>query len=326
MFTLTRPHVGWIVVLVAVQRTTHRHRSCRKFARNFSQFGLHFVTPGHSDWATMRRLTRIGGIVTLNGTKLCGENRKERGNRVARADGRAADQLRPVKITPDFITQAEGSVLIETGGTRVIVTATVDDGVPSFLKGTGKGWVTGEYGMLPRATEERTPRESTKGRQSGRTLEIQRMIGRALRSVTDLKALGERTVWLDCDVIQADGGTRTASVTGAFVALALALERMKAAGMIQTVPLLDSLAATSVGIVNDRLLLDLAYEEDSRAQVDMNVVMTSAGNFVEVQATAEGRPYTTDELNALLELAAGGIRELQVKQQELLRTKFVTRR
>src|SRR5271154_6377948 len=221
-----------------------------------------------------------------------------------RADGRAADELRLVKITPDFIPHAEGSALIETGHTRVIVTATVDDGVPSFLKGTGKGWVTGEYGMLPRSTEERTPREASRGRQSGRTLEIQRIIGRALRSVTDLKALGERTVWLDCDVIQADGGTRTTSITGAFVALALALERMVAAGILRSVPLLDSLAATSVGIVGDEVLLDLAYDEDSRAQVDMNVVMTGSGKFVEVQATAEGRAYSDQELRQLLALAA----------------------
>lgn len=244
---------------------------------------------------------------------------------MARPDGRSPDELRPLKITPDFITQAEGSVLIETGQTRVIVTATVDDGVPSFLKGTGKGWVTGEYGMLPRSTEERTPRESTKGRQSGRTLEIQRMIGRTLRSVTDLKALGERTVWLDCDVIQADGGTRTASVTGAFVALALAFERMKAAGILRDVPLTDSVAATSVGIVNEQLLLDLCYEEDSHAQVDMNVVMTGSSELVEVQATAEGRPYTNQELQRLLDLAASGIRQLREKQQELLHMKFVVR-
>jgi ribonuclease PH len=225
-------------------------------------------------------------------------------------------------MTPDFIPSAEGSVLIEMGRTRVIVTATVDDGVPSFLKGTGKGWVTGEYGMLPRSTEERTPRESTRGRQSGRTLEIQRMIGRTLRAATDLKALGERTVWLDCDVIEADGGTRTASVTAAFVALALALGRMTAAGMIRAVPLFDSVAATSVGIVDDQLLLDLAYEEDSRAQVDMNVVMTGSGQFVEVQASAEGRPYTADELQKLLDLAGGGIRELTKAQQELLHMSF----
>ncbi len=244
------------------------------------------------------------------------------GRKVLRADGRAPDDLRPVKITPDFISSAEGSVLIETGQTRVIVTATVEDSVPSFLKGKGKGWVTGEYGMLPRSTEERTPRESARGRQSGRTLEIQRMIGRTLRAVTDLKALGERTVWLDCDVIQADGGTRTASVTGAFVALALSLERMVAAGMLRKLPLFDSLAATSVGIVDDQLLLDLAYEEDSRAQVDMNVVMTGSGRFVEVQASAEGRTYTSDELSKLLELASGGIRELSEKQHELLRIDF----
>jgi len=239
-----------------------------------------------------------------------------------RADGRAIDELRPVKITPDFIRNAEGSVLIETGGTRVIVTATVDDGVPSFLKGSGKGWVTGEYGMLPRSTEERTPRESTRGRQSGRTLEIQRMIGRTLRAVTDLKALGERTVWLDCDVIQADGGTRTASVTGAFVALALSLERMVASGILRSIPLIDSVAATSVGIVDNQLLLDLAYEEDSRAQVDMNVVMTGTGRFVEVQASAEGRPYTNQELHGLIDLAVGGIRHLNEIQQQLLRMTF----
>ena len=243
-----------------------------------------------------------------------------------RVDGRAHGDLRPVKITPDFIPNAEGSVLVETGRTRVIVTATVDDGVPSFLKGAGKGWVTGEYGMLPRSTEERTPRESARGRQSGRTLEIQRMIGRTLRAVTDLKSLGERTVWLDCDVIQADGGTRTASVTGAFVALALALERMVAAGILRSIPLIDSVAATSVGIVDDQLLLDLAYEEDSRAQVDMNVVMTGSGTFVEVQASAEGRPYTNRELQDLIGLAAGGIRHLTEVQQELLHMNFTARR
>jgi len=239
-----------------------------------------------------------------------------------RADGRAPDELRPVKITPDFISNAEGSVLIEEGNTRVIVTATIEDGVPSFRKGSGKGWVTGEYGMLPRSTEERTPRESARGKQSGRTLEIQRMIGRTLRAVTDMKALGERTAWLDCDVIQADGGTRTASVTGAFVALALALERMVSAGMLRSVPLIDSVAATSVGIVDDELLLDLAYEEDSRAQVDMNVVMTGGGRYVEVQASAEGRPYTDRELQQLLALATGGIRTLHEAQHDLLRMNF----
>jgi ribonuclease PH len=243
-----------------------------------------------------------------------------------RGDGRAPRDLRPVKITPDFITHAEGSVLFEAGHTRVIATATVDDGVPSFLKGTGKGWVTGEYGMLPRATEERTPREATRGRQSGRTLEIQRMIGRTLRAVTDLKALGERTVWIDCDVIQADGGTRTASVTGAFVAMALAFGRLVGAGILRSVPVVDSVAAISVGIVDDELLLDLAYEEDSHAQVDMNVVMTGTGRFVEVQASAEGRPYTTQEFERLIELATSGIRQLTEAQQDLLHMSFSARR
>jgi len=231
-----------------------------------------------------------------------------------------------VRITPDFITHAEGSVLIEASRTRVIVTASLDDGVPSFLKGSGKGWVTGEYGMLPRATEDRTAREATRGRQSGRTLEIQRMIGRTLRAVTDLKALGERTVWIDCDVIQADGGTRTASVTGAFVALALAFERMVGGGILRAVPVVDSIAAISVGIVDDELLLDLAYDEDSRAQVDMNVVMTGSGRFVEVQATAEGRPYANQELHRLLDLAASGIRKLTETQQDLLHMNFNARR
>ncbi len=242
-----------------------------------------------------------------------------------RADGRAPDELRPVKLTPDFIHTAEGSVLIEAGETRVIVTATIDDGVPSFLKGSGKGWVTSEYGMLPRSTEQRTPRESSRGRQSGRTQEIQRLIGRTLRSITDLKALGERTVWVDCDVIQADGGTRTASITGAFVALALAMERMMAAGILRARPLLDSVAATSVGIVDDRALLDLAYEEDSRAQVDMNVVMTGSGRFVEIQASAEGRPFTGDEMQKLLALASAGIRQLLDIQQSLLHMNFSAR-
>ena len=235
-----------------------------------------------------------------------------------RSDGRAADQMRPLKITPDFISTAEGSVLIELGNTRVICTATVDDGVPPFLKGSGKGWVTSEYGMLPRATEERTPREAARGKQSGRTLEIQRLIGRSLRAVIDQEAMGERTVWLDCDVIQADGGTRTASITGAFVALALAFERIVAAGMLKSSPLIDTVAATSVGIVNDRALLDLAYEEDSRAEVDMNVVMTGSGHFVEIQATAEHRVFDEHQLSQMIALARGGIDALISKQQAIL--------
>ncbi len=242
-----------------------------------------------------------------------------------RTDGRSPDHLRPVTITPDFVPTAEGSVLIEIGQTRVICTASVDDGVPSFLKGSGKGWVTSEYGMLPRATEQRTPREASRGKQSGRTIEIARLIGRSLRSVTDQKRLGERTVWIDCDVIQADGGTRTAAITGGFVALALAMERLVAAGILRQTPLVDSVAATSVGIVDDEELLDLAYDEDSRAQVDMNVVMTGSGRFVEIQATAEGRPFAGDELHHLLALAGVGIRRLTEHQQALLQMKFVAR-
>lgn len=242
-----------------------------------------------------------------------------------RVDGRNADQMRPLKITPDFISTAEGSVLIELGNTRVICTATVDDGVPGFLKGQGKGWVTSEYGMLPRATEERTPREAARGKQSGRTLEIQRLIGRSLRAVTDQEALGERTVWLDCDVIQADGGTRTASITGAFVAMAMAFDRLVSAGILKRTPLIDTVAATSVGLVDDRALLDLAYEEDARAEVDMNVVMTGAGDFVEIQASAEGRAFTGSEMQDLLALAAAGIRRLSEAQRAVLPVKFATR-
>ena len=242
-----------------------------------------------------------------------------------RSDGRAPDQMRPVKLTPDFVPVAEGSVLIEIGQTRVICTATVDDGVPSFLKGSGKGWVTGEYGMLPRATEQRTARESARGRQSGRTLEIARLIGRSLRAIVDQQKLGERTVWLDCDVIQADGGTRTASITGSFIALSMALERLVAAGMLRSVPLTDSVAATSVGLVLGEPVLDLCYEEDSRAEVDMNVVMTGSGRFVEIQATAEGRPFAGEELDRLLSLASGGIRTLTEQQRALVPMNFSAR-
>ncbi len=242
-----------------------------------------------------------------------------------RNDGRAADQMRLVKITPDFVSTAEGSVLIEIGQTRVICTATVEDGVPSFLKGSGKGWVTSEYGMLPRATEQRTPREAARGRQSGRTLEIQRLIGRSLRAVTNQESLGERTVWIDCDVIQADGGPRTASITGAFVALALSMQRLVAAGILKSLPLTDTVAATSVGLVDGRALLDLAYDEDSRAEVDMNVVMTGGGRFVEVQATAEGRAFTGGEMQDLLALGAAGIRRLTEHQRALIPAHFSAR-
>jgi len=235
-----------------------------------------------------------------------------------RSDGRHADQLRSLKITPDFISQAEGSVLIELGKTRVISTATVADGVPGFLKGAGKGWITAEYSMLPRSTLTRTPREASRGRQSGRTHEIQRLIGRALRAAVDLQQLGERTITLDCDVIQADGGTRTASITGAFVALGLAMEKLVEAGTLSAAPIRDFVAAVSVGIVEGAILLDLCYEEDSRADVDLNFVMTGGHKIVEVQATAEQHPFEEAQLKKMIDLAGRGIESLISKQRSIL--------
>jgi ribonuclease PH len=235
-----------------------------------------------------------------------------------RPDRRAPDELRPTTITPNYLLHAEGSVLIEAGQTKVICAASVEDRVPPFLRNTGKGWVTAEYGMLPRATTTRTQREASSGKVGGRTQEIQRLIGRSLRSVTNLPALGERTVWIDCDVIQADGGTRTASITGAFVALALALEKIRDRGLIGTIPLIDHVAAISVGIVDGVPLLDLAYEDDSRAEVDMNIVKTGDGRFIEVQGTAEGMPFGDDSLNSLLALADGGIKQLVDKQRAIV--------
>lgn len=236
----------------------------------------------------------------------------------SRFDGRVADQMRTVKITTDFVVTAEGSVLIEVGHTRVLCAATVEDTVPGFLRNQGKGWVTAEYSMLPRATATRTPREVTKGRQSGRTLEIQRLIGRSLRAVVDTTLLGERTVILDCDVIQADGGTRTASITGAYVAMALAIRKYVDAGAIKKNPIVDSVAATSVGICNGTPLLDLCYEEDKSADVDMNVVLTGAGKFIELQATAESTPFDDDQMVQLVALARKGIGELRELQNEAL--------
>ena len=236
-----------------------------------------------------------------------------------RTDGRASRELRPVTIQPHFIAGAEGSVLIAVGKTRVICTASIEDSVPPFLRGRNRGWVTSEYAMLPRATETRTPRESSRGRVSGRTHEIQRLIGRSLRSVTRLRDLGERTVWVDCDVIQADGGTRTASITGAFVALALALQGLVDRGILPGVPIKDYVAATSVGVVDRTPLLDLNYEEDSQAQVDMNVVQTGAGSLVEVQGTAEGDPFSRQALTALMDLAGEGISRLVKIQESLIR-------
>jgi ribonuclease PH len=235
-----------------------------------------------------------------------------------RSDQRAPDQLRQTTITPHFMPHAEGSVLIEAGRTKVICTASLEDRVPPFLRNSGKGWVTAEYGMLPRATNTRMTREATAGKVGGRTQEIQRLIGRSLRAVTQLPALGERTIWIDCDVIQADGGTRTASITGAFVALALALEKMRGRDQIRTIPLSDYVAAISVGIVDTEALLDLAYEDDSRADVDMNVVKTGNGRFIEVQGTAEAMPFGRDSLNTLLDLADTGIRQLIEKQRAIV--------
>ena len=235
-----------------------------------------------------------------------------------RLDGRQPSELRPTRITPAFTMHAEGSVLIEAGRTQVICTASIEDRVPSFLRNTGKGWVTAEYGMLPRATSTRTQREATAGKVGGRTQEIQRLIGRSLRSVTRLPELGERTIWIDCDVIQADGGTRTAAITGGFVALVLALKHMRTKGMLRTLPVSDFVAATSVGVVRGTPMLDLAYEEDSNADVDMNVVKTGDGRFIEVQGTAEGLPFEREALDALLGLADAGIQELIAIQRSVV--------
>ncbi len=235
-----------------------------------------------------------------------------------RKDGRRPDELRPVKITKGFISTAEGSVLIEMGQTKVICTASVEEKVPQWLAGSGRGWITAEYWMLPRATQTRTMRESVTGRIGGRTHEIQRLIGRSLRSVVDLDSLGERTIWVDCDVIQADGGTRTASITGAYVALVEAVRFCVSNGILEKNPIRESIAAISVGVVDGTPMLDLCYEEDYRAEVDMNVVMTESGNFVEVQGTAEGAPFTRQTLDELLGLAEKGIKKLLSVQKEVL--------
>jgi ribonuclease PH len=235
-----------------------------------------------------------------------------------RSDQRPANQLRDTTLTPNYLPHAEGSVFIEAGRTKVICTASVEDRVPPFLRNSGKGWVTAEYGMLPRATNTRMQREAAAGKVGGRTQEIQRLIGRSLRAVTNLVALGERTIWIDCDVISADGGTRTASITGAFVALALACEKLREKDAIKTIPITDYVAATSVGIVDNEALLDLAYEDDSRAEVDMNIVKTGDGRFIEVQGTAEAMPFGRDALDALLDLADGGIKQLIDKQRAIV--------
>jgi len=235
-----------------------------------------------------------------------------------RSDGRLDEQLRPTRITPNYLLHAEGSVLVESGKTKVICTASVEDRVPPFRRNSGKGWVTAEYGMLPRATSTRTQRESSAGRVGGRTQEVQRWIGRSLRAVTKMEELGERTITLDCDVIQADGGTRTASITGAFVALAFAINKMREQDLIRTIPIVDYVAATSVGIVEGMPMLDLAYTEDSKADVDMNIIKTGAGLYIEVQGTAEAMPFGREALNRLLDLADTGIRQLIALQRGLV--------
>ena len=235
-----------------------------------------------------------------------------------RADGRAWDKLRPVRITPGFQSFAEGSAVIELGKTQVLCSVSVEERVPAFLKEKGGGWITAEYSMLPRATVTRTPRDSIQGRVAGRNQEIQRLIGRSLRAITNLTALGERTLIVDCDVLQADGGTRTAAITGAYVALYQAMQTMANMGIISSIPLQSAVAATSVGVVHDYRLLDLCYDEDFNAAVDFNVVMTSRGEFVEVQGTAEGKPFTKETIDALLSLAEKGIKELfQIQQQAI---------
>jgi ribonuclease PH len=236
-----------------------------------------------------------------------------------RSDGRKDKQLRPLVIIPNYTKHADGSVLIEVGDTRVICTAKLEERTPPFLRGTGKGWITAEYGMLPASSGTRIARESSRGKVGGRTHEIQRLIGRSLRAVADMTVLGENTVWMDCDVIQADGGTRTASITGAYVALALAAGRWLKAGAVAKPLLRDAVAAVSVGVVDGKVLLDLNYEEDSRAEVDMNIVMTGAGKFIEVQGTAEHVPFTNKKLQSLTDLAALGIKELMKAQKAILK-------
>jgi len=235
-----------------------------------------------------------------------------------RTDGRKLAQLRPIKITPSYIKTADGSVLIEMGDTKVICTAKLEERVPPFLRNSGKGWITAEYGMLPGSSATRIGRESSRGKVGGRTHEIQRLIGRSLRAIADLRSLGERTIWIDCDVIQADGGTRTASITGAYVALTEAVRNWLGRGVISIDPIKDAVAAVSIGIVKGRILLDLCYEEDSKAEVDMNFVMTGAGKFIEVQGTAETSPFTRRQMERMAEIAETGIKELLKTQKNVI--------
>jgi ribonuclease PH len=235
-----------------------------------------------------------------------------------RSDGRKPKEMRPLKITPSYIKTADGSVLIEMGDTKVICTAKFEERVPPFLRNSGKGWITAEYGMLPGSSQQRIGRESSRGKVGGRTHEIQRLIGRSLRAIADLKLLGERTIWIDCDVIQADGGTRTASITGAYVAVAEAVRGWLAKGLILQTPIKDAVAAVSIGIVEGKILLDLCYVEDSKADVDMNFVMTGSGKFIEVQGTAESAPFTKKQMEHMAEIAEGGIKDLLTAQKKVI--------
>ncbi len=236
-----------------------------------------------------------------------------------RYDGRSAKSIRKVKVKTDYVKYAEGSCLFEMGNTKVICTASVDSGVPPFLKGQGVGWITSEYGMIPRSCQKRVPREATKMKKNGRTFEIQRLIGRSLRSVVDMNVLGERTIWIDCDVIQADGGTRCASITGSFIALCMALNVLKEKRVFSKIPVSNFLAAVSVGIVDGKILTDLNYNEDSQAEVDMNVVMTDSGKYVEIQGTAEKMPFSKEQMGEMLESSEKGIKTLIKKQKEVLK-------
>ncbi|MDD5427651.1 MAG: ribonuclease PH [Candidatus Omnitrophica bacterium] len=238
---------------------------------------------------------------------------------MTRQSGRASDELRKLKITKNYIKYAEGSCLIEIGDTKVITTATIENTVPPFLKGKGTGWITAEYGMIPRSCKTRVQREASRGKLGGRTMEIQRLIGRSMRSVADMAKIGERTIWIDCDVIQADGGTRCASITGSFVSAVLALEKMREEGLIENIPVSDYVAAISVGILDGKPALDLDYSEDSTAEVDMNIIMTGDGRFVEIQGTAEKEPFKKEEMNKLITLAKKGIDELVTAQKKVLK-------
>lgn len=238
---------------------------------------------------------------------------------MTRSDGRRSNELRKIKITDNYIKYAEGSCLVEIGDTKVITTASVEDGVPPFLRGKGKGWITAEYSMIPRSCKTRVQREAAKGKLGGRTHEIQRLIGRSMRSVANMNVIGERTVWMDCDVIQADGGTRCASITGSFISLTLALAKLREDGIIKEIPLSDYVAAVSVGIVDGKPVLDLNYDEDSTAEVDMNIIMTGSGRFIEIQGTAEKQPFGKKDMNALITLAAKGIEDLVAAQKKALK-------